>query len=89
MGRGTAFHPAYSRCERCSQFEWQAEKPGGVTYTIPLRPKMVFEFRVQAGKQSRLSVNLHVLAARLSGPCADLTQPQATGSCTLNLTGSR
>lgn len=80
MGRGTAFHPAYARRERCSQFAYQAEKPGGETYTIPLRPKMVFEFTVQAGKQSGLSGNLHVLAVGLSGPCETLPSHKPHGS---------
>lgn len=41
---------------------------------------MVFEFTVQAGKQSGLSVNLHVLAVGLSGPCEMLPSHKPQGS---------
>lgn len=50
---------------------------------------MVFEFTVQAGKLSSLSVNLHLLADGLSGPHVDLTQLHAAENCTLNLTDKR
>ena len=62
---------------------------GLAPYAVPLRSNLVFEFTVQAAKLSSLSVNLHLLADGLSGPCADLTQPHAAGNCTLNLTDKR
>jgi len=47
---GTAFCLAYARQERCSQFEYQAEKSCGKSYSVLLRSNLVFESKVQASR---------------------------------------